>query len=477
MTHRNLRHLILAGALAMMISGGPAGAVDTPSAPSPKKVTPADIRASVEAAYVYGYPLVLMGVTQEVMTNVASPADGRAPVNQFFHQRAFPTPEDQEVVRPNVDTLSSTAWLDLSPGPLVLHVPDTRKRYYVMQMLDGWTNVFAAVGKRSTGTGAGDFAIVGPGWKGKLPPGVQEIHAPTNLIWIMGRIQTNGPGDVAAVNALQNQLTLKPLGADGKAGTPPPPRPAEAEVDMQTPPREQVAKADAVTFFSTLAELLKSNPPSSLDEAILKECAAIGLAPGRKFDPSKLAPATAQDLSDAIKQALEKIAAQAKHLGKLENGWMVMSRKVGAYGADYVDRAAVALYSLGANLPADGIYPATKFDREGQLFSGIYRYRLHFAKGQTPPVNGFWSITLFDQEGFFVPNHLKRYALGDRDPLKFNGNGSLDIFIQHESPGKDREANWLPAPEGPFNLALRMYWPKDEVIAGTWKPPAVERVK
>jgi hypothetical protein len=448
-----------------------------PDALEAQKLTLGEVRAMAEEAYIYGYPLVLMGVTEKVMTNVPAPGAGRAPLNQFVHLRAFPTPESKDVVRPNADTLDSIAWLDLSRGPLVLHMPDTRGRYYLMQMLDAWTNVFATVGKRSTGTQAGDFAITAPGWQGSLPPGVQEIHAPTDLAWIIGRIQTNGPADFTAVNALQNQITLMPLSAYGKPYSPPREVPVVPGVDMQTPPVTQVARMLAATFFPTLAQLMKTNPPSPLDAPVLIKCAAIGLVPGQDFDPGKLAPDMVKELDAAIQAAQEKITARARQLGTVENGWVVMRRKVGAYDQDYLQRAAVASYGLGANLPADALHPNTGVDSDGQPLTGANRYVLHFAKGKTPPVNAFWSLTVYDRDGFFVPNPIHRYAIGDRDKLQFNPDGSLDLFIQHDSPGKDREANWLPAPPGPFNLVMRLYWPKNAALTGAWQPPAVTRLK
>ncbi|MFA5110438.1 MAG: DUF1254 domain-containing protein [Desulfobaccales bacterium] len=468
------RYLSLGLLLALGFGGLAPGPLE---AQSQEKSVPVEVQAVASEVYIYGYPLVLMGVTQRVMTNVPASGAGRAPLNQFVHLRAFPTPEFKEVARPNADTLYSIAWLDLTNGPMVLHVPDTQGRYYLMEILDAWTNVFAPVGKRSTGTQAGDFAISGPAWRGQLPPGVQEIRAPTNLVWIIGRIQTNGQADFAVVNALQEQFTLTPLNSFGRPYTPPSNVPVHPGIDLQTPPVTQVAEMSAATFFTTLAELMKTNPPSPLDAAILVKAAALGLVPGQDFDPGKLGPKAARYLDAAIKKGQAEIAARLNRLGTMENGWFVMRGKIGSYGTDYLTRAAVALFSLGANLPEDALYPAAKVDQNGNPLTGANRYTVHFAPGQTPPVNAFWSITMYNRDGFFVPNPIHRYAIGDRDHLKFNADGSLDLYIQHEAPGKDQEANWLPAPQGPFNLVMRLYWPKTEAIDGTWKPPAVVRLK
>ena len=422
-------------------------------------------------AYVYGFPLVLMEVSKRVMTHVPSPTPSKAPINQFAHMQAFPTPDFKDVVSPNADTLYSSAWLDLSREPIVLHVPDTQGRYYLMPMLDGWTNVFASPGKRTTGTKAGDFAIVGPGWQGTLPAGVREIKAPTTMVWILGRTQTNGTSDFAAVHAIQRQYTLTPLSAFGKPYSPPPAAPVDPNVDDKTPPVEQVAKMDAATFFGMLADLMVANPPAAADAPMLAKLKQIGIVPGQKPDPAQR-----KSLDAAVKVAQAKMAEAAKSPGTPENGWVV-HRDLGSYGTDYGKRAVVALIGLGANLAADAIYPYTEVGSEGRPLNGSRRYVIHFAKGQTPPVEAFWSVTMYDSHHFFVANPINRYAIGDRDALRFNPDGSLDLFLQHQSPGKEKEANWLPAPAGNFNLIMRMYWPKPEALKGTYKIPAVEPVR
>ncbi|MEN6496618.1 MAG: DUF1254 domain-containing protein [Thermoguttaceae bacterium] len=422
-------------------------------------------------AYVYGFPLVLMEVSKRVMTHVPSPTPSKAPINQFAHMQAFPTPDFKDVVSPNADTLYSSAWLDLSREPIVLHVPDTQGRYYLMPMLDGWTNVFASPGKRTTGTKAGDFAIVGPGWQGTLPAGVREIKAPTTMVWLLGRTQTNGASDFAAVHAIQRQYTLTPLSAFGNRYSPLPAVPVDPNVDDKTPPVEQVAKMDAATFFGMLADLMVANPPAAADAPMLAKLKQIGVVPGQKPDPVQM-----KSLDAAVKVAQAKMAEAARNPGPLENGWVVR-RDLGDYGTDYGKRAVVALIGLGANLSADAIYPYTEVDDEGRPLNGSRRYVIHFAKGQTPPVEAFWSVTMYDSHHFFVANPINRYAIGDRDALRFNPDGSLDLFLQHQSPGKEKESNWLPAPAGNFNLIMRMYWPKPEVLNGTYKIPAVEPVR
>jgi len=425
-------------------------------------------------AVVYGLPLVVMDVTKRVSTNVPGPQpNAHAPVNQFGNALQYPPASDHTVVRLNIDTLYSWAWLDLSQEPMVLSLPDTHGRYYMMPMLDAWTNVFASPGTRTTGNKAGHFAVTGPGWKGALPKGVKEIKAPTNTVWIIGRTQTNGPKDYAAVNALQKQYKLTPLSAFGKPYTPPP-GVVDPAVDMKSGPADQLAKMDAATFFNTLARLMASNPPAAADAPALAMLAKIGVVPGQDFDPGKLDPAVAKELEKSVQVALEKLQAAAKTWGKPVNGWNVPPMNVGEFGTDYGFRAVVAFIGLGANLPADAIYPFAFVDGDGKPLHGANRYVVHFNKAQTPPANAFWSLTMYDAQSFPVENPINRYTISSWMPLTYNKDGSLDVYVQKDSPGKDKEANWLPAAAGDFSITMRVYWPKPAMLDGSWTPPPVK---
>ncbi len=428
-------------------------------------------------AVVYGFPLVIVDVTKRVQTNVEEPNhNGHAPINQFSNFLKYPTAAYKDVVRMNVDTLYSFAWLDLSKEPMILSVPDTNYRYYLMPVLNAWTNVFASPGKRTTGTKAGHFAIVGPNWKGELPEGVKELKSPTNTAMIAGRTQANGPADYEAVNAIQREYKLTPLSAFGKPYTPPKGI-VDPNIDTKTPPVEQVGKMDAATFFSTLATLLKSNPPPAADAPALAQLAKIGIVPGQDFDMSKLDAATAKGLEKSVQVALAKLQEAAKKMGKPINGWSVPPMNLANFGTDYGVRAVVALVGLGANLPQDAIYPSAFVDGDGKPLNGTNCYVIHFDKGQMPPVNAFWSITMYNAQSFFVDNPINRYNLAGWMPLKYNDDGSLDLYFQKESPGTEKESNWLPAPEGAFSLTLRMYWPKESALDGSWHPPAVRAAK
>jgi hypothetical protein len=426
-------------------------------------------------AYVYGFPLVLMDVTRRVTTNVPQPGENAAPINQLGHKRSFPDDTFTAVVTPNADTLYSFAFLDLAKGPTVLTVPEMG-RYYLMQMLDAWTNVFASPGTRTTGNGKGHFAIVGPGWKGKLPEGVKELRAPTNLVWMIGRTQTNGEKDYPAVRAIQDQYKLTPLSAWGQTWTPPADVPVDKSVDMETPPVKQAAKLDAAMFFTRLSALMQDNPPAAADAEALQRFAAIGIVPGEPFQLNQLDPAVARDLEQGVSLGRAKIFAEAKQPhGKVVNGWEFMT-DVGRYGTDYLWRAVVALLGLGANLPEDALYPRRTVDSDHRPLTGMNKYVIHFAKGQLPPVGAFWSISMYNSRQTFVKNPINRHAIGDRDSLAFDADGSLTLYVQNESPGRDKESNWLPAPAEGFNLFMRLYWPEKEILDGNWKPPQVQNL-
>ncbi len=427
-------------------------------------------------AVAYGLPLVVFELTKRSATNVASPQpDAHAPVNQFGNMSKYPGADNHDIVRMNVDTLYSFATLDLTAEPIILSVPDTNGRYYLMPMIDAWTNVFASPGKRTTGTKAGNFAITGPNWTGQLPSGMTEYKSPTNSVFIGGRTQTNGPADYAAVNAIQAKYKLTPLSAWGKPYTAPAGT-VDANIDM-SPPVEQLAKMSAAAYFELLAQLLKANPPPAADAPVVAQLAKIGLVPGQDFDLTKQDPKVQKALDGVVQKTLAELQEAAKKAGVVVNGWNQLPHNLANFGTDYGTRAVVALIGFGANLEADAIYPGTYNDSDGQPLNGANRYTLHYEKGQTPPANAFWSLTMYDADSFFVPNAINRYNIAAWMPLKYNKDGSLDIYLQKDSPGKALESNWLPAPEGDFNLTNRIYWPKPEALDGTWKGSPVVKVK
>lgn len=444
-------------------------------APAPKAgagLDPAEARAIATEAYLYGYPLVTMEMTRRVMTNVAAPENGHAPMNEFAHVRRYPPAGFRDVTMPNADTLYSTAWLDLSAGPMVLSLPDTHGRYYVMPILSAWTGVIASPGARTTGTGPQTYAITGPDWRGSLPSGMSEIKSPTNLVWILGRTSCTGsPSDYEAAHAVQNKYLLVPLPAWGKPAPPAAPGRVDPAVDMKTPVRDQVDALPAGPYFRLLAKLLRDNPPTPEDAPLLARMARLGIVPGQDFDLGALPPELALAAAGAPAAGQARMASAARSTAETINGWSV-DLKMGVYDSDYGRRALTARRALAANRPQDEVYAVST-----GWYRGEGKYVLRFPSGQLPPVNAFWSLTLYDGEFFFAANPLNRFSLGSRDALKHDEDGSVTIHVQHESPGPDREANWLPAPEKEFNLVLRLYWPKSappSILDGSWAPPEIE---
>lgn len=431
-------------------------------------------------AYFYAYPIVTMDETRRQVTNVpdSMTIPMRAPVNQFAHARTYPKADFRDVVRFNFDTLYSSAWIDVEKDPIILSVPGASKRLYLLPMLDMWTEVFAVVGTRTIGDKAGNFAIVAPGWNGKLPTGVQKIVAPTTTVWILGRTQTNGPADYDAVHKLQDGYKLTPLSHWGKPSKPLSIRSADPAIDSKTPPMRRVIAMDGIAVFTRLAKLMEKYPPHGNDYPILLRIQRIGLEAGKPFDVANLSPARIKTINAAASDAqAEMSAAFRKGLGVSSNGWSYALAGVGTFGTAYRVRAIASMVGLGINVVEDTVSPSSFVDGDGQAYSGANRYVLHFDKANLPPVDAFWSVTLYDSAGFQVANPINRFALGDRDPLAFNPDGSLDIFIQKNSPEANKESNWLPAPDGPFNLAMRLYSPQLRVLNGTWMPPAVKQLK
>jgi hypothetical protein len=450
-------------------------------------ITEQDAHAIGVDAYIYLYSLVTMDVTRKQLTNV-EPGKGTlgGPMNTFANAPAFPAADFKAVVRPNFDTLYSTAYLDLTKEPMVVSVPDTNGRYYLLPMLDMWSDVFASPGWRTTGTRAGDFLVTPPGWRPDLrdkvieefkpPKDTQRIDAPTPYVWIIGRTKTDGPPDYDAVHKIQAGFKITPLSEWGKS-----PKPVEVKIDpsidMKTPPKIQVDTMPAGKYFAYAAELLKLQPPHITDEPIIAQMKRIGIEPGKSFDIEKVAPAVKKALESVPEDAQKLMEWKIPTLARVANGWSLNTDTMGVYGNYYLKRAIIAQMGLGANLPEDAIYPLNLGDEAGRPLDGANKYTIHFEKGATPPVNAFWSITLYDPEGFPVANSLNRFAVSSWMPLKHNGDGSFDLYFQNDNPGKDKEANWLPAPKGAFNLAMRLYGPKSEALTGKWNPPSITRVQ
>ena len=432
-------------------------------------------------AYVYGYSLITTEVTRVQMSNVDKIEGMHAPTGQFANIKRYPPADFRGVSAPNADTLYSVAWLDLSE-PQVFSHPDMGKRFYLFEMTDLWMTDFNSPGTRTAGGDAANYLITGPGWTGDVPTGMKQIKSATRYIVILGRTYADGTDqDYAAVNALQAQYKIVPLSAYGKPYayqmSPVNPNPG---ISMTDKPQSVILDMDTSTYFNMMARLMGgAAPPAPEDGQMLARMAKIGLVPGQPFDMAKLDPATQAALKGLGKTALQRIEANKDSLGAMVKGW-VMTKGLGVYGTNYMKRAVVAAFGWPANLPQDAVYPYTEVDSSGRKLSGANRYTLTFAKGETPPVDAFWSITMYeiDQGWWFVPNPLNKFTVSPRNNLKPNADGSVTLYFQNESPGADKEANWLPAPKGDFIAMLRMYWPKENapsILNGTWTPPAVAK--
>jgi len=441
--------------------------------------SPDELERVALEAYFYAYPLVLMEITRRQMTNPYENGQykaGYGPMNTFVHYREYPDANFREVVRPNFDTLYSISWLDLEKEPVVLSVPDTAGRYYLLPMLDMYTDIFAAPGSRTSGNAAQNFAVISTSFSGKLPDGLVPIVAPTDHVWIVGRTKTDGPQDYAAVHKVQDGFCVTPLSCWGTGQAPPAPKPShDPSVDMKTPPMVQVQQMSAEAFFGLAAQLMSKHPPHASDGSALLRFMRLGFVPSPSFTLASLAPAAKEAMETATKQSHPLMVKLLPTLAKVHNGWQMNIESMGVYGNSYVKRAIVARIGLGANQQQDAIYPLNLTDADGNQMTGDKKYMLHFDKASLPPVDAFWSITMYDEEGFQVANPINRFCINQPgDTLNFASDGSLDLYIQHESPGKDRESNWLPAPSsGKLGVTLRLYAPKVQCLTGEWNPPAV----
>ncbi len=458
--------------LMVALAGSPAPAQAGPVLTmSPDQVREQEAFSIGVQAYIWAYPLEEVCRTMKLMTGVSKPEGIRAPVNRFGHARQLITPAIRDVVRPNNDTLYSIAWLDLDAEPIVLHVPKMQERYYVFQMLDAYTNVVANIGRRTVGSQGGNFAVTGPGWEGELPQGVKRIESPTPIVWVIGRTLVEDEADLPNVIALQDRYALTPLSAFGKAAI------ERQPIAWTAKPGDVFSKTpDGLEFFELVGTALQKNPPPDGEAGLLALFGRIGLSVEDGFSSENLDSATIAGLLRATAVARQLIQEKVDDLGVRQNGWSV-NFNTGKYGYDYLLRAAVAKFGLGANIPQESMYPSTSVDGDGSPLTGEHRYVIRFP--ESPPVDAFWSVTIYDADSqMLVENPIHRFSIGDRTKgLQRDRDGSVTIHVQHESPGKDKQSNWLPAPDGQFTLTLRAYNPKPELLDGKYVIPPVRRVK
>ena len=431
-------------------------------------------------AYIWGFPLVTMERQFNFVTSPnISPGMGRGPANSISCASELADANFTDVVTPNSDTLYCQTQFDLTNEPVVVVVPPISDRYYSFEFLDAYTNDYAYLGQRASGGTGGTYLIAGPDWNGQVPEGMTKIWTPTNLAWLITRTLVKSPTDVPNVVAIQDKIIVKPLSlfqentntsSSQLAATQ-----TNASKEIPIGPQPTLIAPTGVKIFDEISAAMVGNPLNPPDPVIITKLATIGIGPGK-------APST--EANDTIKAALQSgitegqkiIDAKVAKIGTVVNGWL-SNPQLGVYGADYLFRAATAQFGLGANIGQEAFYPGTFTDSQGKPLSGNSSYLIHFEAGQTPPVDGFWSVSMYNDKQLFVDNPINRYSIGQyTEGLKNNTDGSLDIYIQNASPGADKESNWLPSPEGSFNMVMRLYLPQPQALNGTWQLPLVEKV-
>jgi hypothetical protein len=417
--------------------------------------------------YMYGYPLVIMDITR------ANGSQNIGPVNQLRRVRQFPSPQFRDVVRPNVDTLYTNAFIDMDQGPWVFTLPPNSQRYELMAFLDAWTDVFAAPGTRTTGTQGGEFLLVGPHWQGVTPESLTLLRSPTRMVWLIGRTQTHGPSDYQLVHQLQDGLHFQSL-TDWLAGSERETPPWQAALERPVAPLEQMRTMKTEIFFTRLAKLMTDNPPKAADAPLVLKLLRIGVAPGAPPQwgwLDRLCVALGRRIADwKVAQELSRSHGQV-------GAWITPPAMLGNYGTHYNIRAVVSMIGLGANLPIDATYPNTRVDAQDRALHGDHSYQLHFAADRLPPVSAFWSVTAYGEDDYLIENSEQRYARASHDDLHYNPDGSLDLWVQAQAPVCKDQRNWLPVKAGKgFSLNARLYGPQAQALDGRWQMPAIERV-
>jgi len=449
---------------------------ETPIDAQMESITTKDARQLAEEAYIFAYSMLENYKTMHAQAvNENLPTFG-APFNQFSHRRELLDPTFTEVVAPNNDTLYSMAWLDLGTEPVVLSLPAfPDERYYVIQIVDMYAFNMEYIGARATGYEPGRYLFAGLDWDGPIPDGIDGVRRTEGrYLFLLSRIAAKGVEDVPAVNALQDQYRLTPLSA--YLGQPSPESAPTPKFPAYDP--ERAASIEFINYFNFLLGQIKPGPD---ERPLLEKWARIGVQPGKTFDPATLAPDVRKAVVEGVAAAHEKIKAESLKVGRNINNWTLIAEGFGyrsMVGGKDLMRAAANMIGIYGNNPEEAYNFSGAKDSAGDTLDGSkHDYVFHFKT--PPPVQAFWSVTMYKlPEILLVANPIKRYSIGDRTPgFNTNEDGSMTIYIQHESPGPDKESNWLPAPDGPFVLALRIYWPEQNIIDGKWQPSALEKVK
>ena len=427
--------------------------------------TDENIWETVEDAYVYAFPLVLMDATETSATNTEEAVTGKAPVNQFIHSVALANAQFRNVVTPNVDTIYSQVWYDLSEEPMVYELPET-DRFCKVQVLDGWTNTAAVLDK------AGAYAITLSTWEGELPEGVTRIDVPTSMAWSITRIVLSGEEDLPNVYAIQEKMKLMPLSDYISGDTYEPPRGSYSEENDYIPV-DKVLSMDPITFFNKANELMIKNSPTAADKGMLEKIAAVNIGPGMEFDTSVLTGDVAENWKTMLTEIRLKLIKEGQKFSKKLGQWDYFGEPIGDFNTEYVYRALVALAGLGANTVEVALYPKIEQDADGNTLTGEKSYILHFESYPQVLEGGFWSVTAYGDDDFLIDNPINRYCINDRSGLQANDDGSVDVILSEDAP-KDT-INWLPVGAGGFHLFMRIYTPDMEALE-TWMAPTITEI-
>lgn len=423
---------------------------------------------------MFGYPILVMDFARRMHTSVSFANEHAAPTNQFAHNRLLASAREKAGVRPHADSLGSVAWLDLSKEPIVLSVP-TINRHFVLPIWTAWYDLVAVISSRTVGIGNRHFAIVGPRWHGRLPDPLERIAVPTERVWINGRLQAAGVEDIETVHHLQDQLRLTHLSDWGRSASPHP-VPFVVNVDTNTTPHEQVARLDGAKFYTRLSQLIRKTAPRVCDAPMLEQLTQLGMFAGSDLAIESLPARSIQVMQDAVPAAQSRIAAAEKQsVLRWSNNWSLHTHP-GQYGTNYLQRAADVRLGLASTLADDVVCLYTNVDVAGNPLRGLNQYVIQFDREHSPPVHAFWTITLYNSKHLPAANVIRRHFIGNLDKLRINHDGSFSIYVQHEWPGIPKDCNWLPAPCDAFELVFQLYWPKPEVLQGSWRPPAVMRL-
>ena len=427
--------------------------------------TDENIWETVEDAYVYAFPLVLMDATETSATNTEEAVTGKAPVNQFIHSVALANAQFRNVVTPNVDTIYSQVWYDLSEEPMVYELPET-DRFCKVQVLDGWTNTAAVLDK------AGAYAITLSTWEGELPEGVTRIDVPTSMAWSITRIVLSGEEDLPNVYAIQEKMKLMPLSDYISGDTYEPPRGSYSEENDYIPV-DKVLSMDPITFFNKANELMVKNSPAAADKEMLEKIAVVNIGPGMEFDTSVLTGYVAENWKTMLTEIRIKLIKEGQKFSKKLGQWDYFGEPIGDFNTEYAYRALVALAGLGANTVEVALYPKIEQDADGNTLTGEKSYLLHFESYPQVLEGGFWSVTAYGDDDFLIDNPVDRYCINDRSDLQANDDGSVDVILSEDAP--ENTTNWLPVGDGGFHLYMRIYTPDMDALE-TWTAPTITEI-